>query len=82
LLGPFEPVLLGWKSRELILGRAEPLVVSGGMFRPFAVARGRAVATWTIAGQTLTLNPFGQLGRADREALDRDAKGVVRFLGE
>jgi hypothetical protein len=37
LLGSFEPVLLGWKSRELLLGEAEPLVVSGGVFRPFAL---------------------------------------------
>jgi hypothetical protein len=80
LLGPFEPVLLGWKSRELLLGEAEPLVVSGGVFRPVALVRGRAIATWTISRQKLDLQPFGRLARADREALEIDAKDVERFF--
>jgi hypothetical protein len=80
LLGPFEPVLLGWRSREPVLGEAEPLVVSGGLFRPFALVRGRAVATWTIARRAIELEPFGRLSRADREALETDAGDVARFL--
>jgi DNA glycosylase AlkZ-like len=80
LLGSFEPVLLGWKSRELLLGDAEPLVVSGGVFRPFALLRGRGVATWTISRQKIGLEPFGRLGRADRKALETDARDVARFL--
>jgi hypothetical protein len=82
LLGPFEPVLLGWKSREWLLGEADPLVVSGGVFRPVALARGRAVATWTISRQKLDLQPFGRLARADREALEIDARDVARFLAD
>ena len=80
LLGPFEPVLLGWNSRELVLGEADPLVVSGGVFRPFALVRGRAVATWTISRQKVELQPFGRLARADREALETDARDLARFL--
>jgi hypothetical protein len=80
LLGSFEPVLLGWRSREPVLGEAEPLVVSGGLFRPFALVRGRAVATWTIARRAIELEPFGRLSRADREALETDAGDVARFL--
>jgi hypothetical protein len=80
LLGPFEPVLLGWKSRELILGDAEPLVVGGGVFRAVALVRGRAVATWTLSGQKLELRPFRRLDRADREALESDGSDVGRFL--
>jgi hypothetical protein len=83
LLGPFEPVLLGWKSRALVLGsQAEPFVVSGGVFRPVALVRGRAVATWTISRQKVDLHPFGRLARADREALETDARDVERFLAE
>lgn len=82
LLGAFEPVLLGWKSRERLLGKAEPLVVSGGVFRPFALVRGRAVATWTISCQMVELKPFGRLTRADRAALESDAKDVACFLGD
>ena len=82
LLGSFEPVLLGWKSRGLLLGEAEPLVVSGGVFRPFALVHGHAVGTWTIARQKVELEPFGRLARADREALEADARDVTRFLAD
>lgn len=82
LLGSFEPVLLGWKSREMLLGEAEPLVVSGGVFRPFAFVGGRAVATWTISRQKVELEPFDRLARADREALETDARDVARFLAD
>lgn len=82
LLGPFEPVLLGWKSRKLLLGEAESLVVSGGIFRPFALVHGRAVATWTISRQTLELKPFGRLAHTDREALETDASDLMRFIHE
>ncbi len=80
LMGSFEPVLLGWKSRELILGKAEPRVVSGGIFRPFALVRGRAVAIWKISRGKVELDPFDRLARAEREALEADASDVERFL--
>ncbi len=81
LLGSFEPMLLGWRSRELLLGEAESLVVSGGIFRPFALVRGRAVATWRVSGQQVELAPSGPLADADRKALEADAGDVMRFLG-
>jgi hypothetical protein len=82
LLGSFEPILLGWKSRSRLLGKAEPLVVSGGVFRPFALVQGRAVATWKLVGHNIVLQPFAPLAGADRHRLDADAKDVVRFLAE
>jgi hypothetical protein len=66
----------------VLLGEAEPLVVSGGVFRPVALVRGRAIATWTMSGQKLDLKPFGRLARADREALEIDARDVERFLAD
>jgi hypothetical protein len=80
LLGSYEPVLLGWTSRELILADHEPRVVSGGLFRPFALARGKAIATWTISAERVALEPFGRFTPADRAALEREAKDVTRFL--
>ena len=80
LLGPFEPVLLGWKSRELLVGEAESLLVSGGVFRPFALVGGRAVATWTVSREKLELRPFGRLTCRDRSALEADAREVACFL--
>jgi hypothetical protein len=81
LLGSFEPVLLGWTSREDIVGKHKHRVTVGGMFHPFALAGGRAVAGWKLADGRVELKPFGRLPRADREALERDAEDVVRFLG-
>ncbi len=82
LLGAFEPVLLGWRSRDFILRGAEQLVVSGGLFRPFALVQGRAVATWTISRSGVALDPFRSLTRADRAELESDAGEVLRFLDE
>lgn len=81
LLGQFDPLLLGWTSREPITGRHTGIVTVNGLFRPFALVRGRAAGIWRLAGGTVTLEPFGRLSQADARALDDDAADVVRFLG-
>ncbi|HKP21154.1 MAG TPA: winged helix DNA-binding domain-containing protein [Thermoleophilaceae bacterium] len=82
LLGAFEPCLLGWTSRVDIVGDAQPnLVTVGGMFYPFAMVRGRAVARWKLRDDGLELAPFRRISKADRQALERDAEDVRRFLG-
>jgi len=81
LLGSFEPSLLGWTSREDIVGKAPNLVTVGGMFYPFAMVRGRAVARWKRSGDGLELDPFRRITKAARAALERDAEDVERFLG-
>ena len=82
LLGAFDPLLLGWASREPVLGRHESAVVSHGVFRPFALVDGRAVARWTLPARgEVVLEPFRRLARAQRAALDVEAADVVRFLG-
>jgi len=48
LPGAFDPLLPGWASRDPITGPHRRIVTAGGLFRPFALAGGRAVATWTI----------------------------------
>jgi hypothetical protein len=81
LLGPFEPVLMGWTSRTPLLGAHEAAAVTvNGLFRPFALVRGRGVATWSMRGGELVLVPFGRLARADRRVLEDDAAEVVRFF--
>ena len=81
LLGSFDPLLHGWASRDLVVGRHEGIVTSNGLFRPFALVDGRAVATWGLAGGVLTIRPLERLRRPDREALEQDALEVLRFLG-
>ena len=51
-----------------------------GLFRPFALVRGRAAAVWSMPGGAVELEPFDPLAPADAEALDAEAKDVVRYL--
>lgn len=80
LLGAFDPVLLGWRSREPILGSNLPVITVNGLFRPFALIRGRAAATWSMPAGKILLEPFRRLSREDTAALEADAEDVVRFL--
>jgi len=80
LLGAYDPLLHGWSSREPVLGPHAHVVTRNGLFRPFALVRGRAAATWTVAKGAVALEPFGRLGRADAAALDAEAADVARFL--
>jgi DNA glycosylase AlkZ-like len=81
LLGAFQPLLLGWASRDPIVGPNRRIVTVNGLFRPFALAGGRAVATWNIARGQVVLAPFAQLDDKTRAALNTDAADVMRFLG-
>jgi hypothetical protein len=80
LLGAFDPLLLGWRSREEIVGANKTLVTNNGLFRPFALVRGKAVASWRLVKGDVVLEPFGRLARDDRAALEDDACDVVRYL--
>ena len=81
LLGPYDPLLLGWTSREDVLGPHQQLVTVNGLFRPFALVGGRAVAGWSMPRGEVVIEPFGRLSKADAAALERDAEDVRRFLG-
>ncbi|HMG97362.1 MAG TPA: winged helix DNA-binding domain-containing protein [Gaiellales bacterium] len=80
LLGAFDPLLLGWCSREEILGEQQARVVLGGMFRPFALVGGRGVATWRVDGGRVVLEPFGRLAGGDCAALEEDGRDALRYL--
>jgi hypothetical protein len=80
LLGPFDPLLHGWASRAFIVGRHEGIVTSNGLFRPFALVDGRAVATWGLARGQVTIRPLERVNRAHLRALETDAIDVLQFL--
>jgi hypothetical protein len=80
LLGAFDPVLLGWRSREAILGPHTQLVTTNGIFRPFAMVHGRAVGTWKLNRGKVTIEPLGPIGRRANAALATDAADVERFM--
>ena len=80
LLGGFDPLLHGWVDRTPVLGKDTSIVTSNGIFRPFALVDGRAVATWTMPARRVTLRPFGSITAKVRADLDREAADVERFL--
>jgi len=81
LLGVFDPLLHGWQSRGPVLGRHEPEIVRGGMFRSFALVDGRAAGTWSVTGDQVSLTLREPVSAAHRRALETDAEDVRRFLG-
>jgi hypothetical protein len=81
LLGAYDPVLLGWTSREDVLGKHRHLVTVNGLFRPFAMVEGRAVGTWSMPKGEVVLDRLDRISKADRASLERDAEDVKRFLG-
>ena len=81
LLGVFDPLLHGWQSRGPVLGRHEPEIVRGGMFRSFALVAGRAAGTWSVTGDQVSLTLLEPVSAAHRRALEADAEDVRRFLG-
>ena len=80
LLGPYDPVLHGWRSRDLVLGEHRHVVTVNGLFRAFAMVRGRAVGTWSLPHGVVRLAPFAPLSPAVAGALAADAEAVSRFL--
>lgn len=81
LHGPYDPLLLGWASREDFVGDRSGIVTTNGLFRPFAFVDGQVVAIWGLAGGVLTLTPLRPIGRRELAALRTDAADVLRFLG-
>ena len=80
LLGPYDPLLLGWASRQPILGPAQGIVTVNGLFRSFALVRGRAAALWAMPRGEVEISPFGALSVADAAALHAEAADVKRFV--
>jgi hypothetical protein len=80
LLGAFDPTLVGWASREELVGSHGPRVVSGGIFRPYAMVGGRAAGLWKWAGEKVELELFEDVSGRAAQALERDAADVARFL--
>jgi hypothetical protein len=80
LIGAFDPVLLGWTSRKAILGPHKHLVTLNGIFRPFGMVKGRAVANWRFNRGKVSIEPLGRMPKAAMAALEADAADVERFM--
>lgn len=80
LLGAFEPVLLGWTSRDGILGGDQTLVTTNGIFKPFAMVDGRAVGSWGYPAGKVTITPFQPLPARVTQALAVEAADIETYL--
>lgn len=81
LLGAYDPLLLGWTSREEVVGPHKLLVTNNGLFRPFALVDGRAVARWRLAAGKVTIEHLAKVSRKDAAALEADGERVREFMG-
>ncbi len=80
LLGAYDPLLLGWTSREVVLGPHTQLVTVNGLFRPFAMVGGRAVGTWKLSRGRVAIEPLGRIAKKVTAELEDDAADVERFM--
>src|SRR5215470_13899977 len=81
LLGAFDPLLLGWASRELFLAPGGPVITSNGLFRPFVLVQGRGAALWTVSGGRVVTGQLRPLTAPEQAALAAETADVERFLG-
>ena len=81
MLGAFEPLLMAWDRAPLLGEAGTGIVTTNGLFRPFALVRGRAAGTWRLDRGRVMLEPFARIAASDAAALERDAEDVVSFLG-
>jgi len=80
LLGPFDPVLHGWKRREFVLGDAVGVVTTNGIFRPVVLVDGRAVGTWTMPDGRVRMSLWEDLPEDVSAALERESAAVEEYL--
>ncbi len=80
LPGPFDPLLLGWASRDFVVG-PHKLVTSNGLFRACALVEGRVAGTWGLHGSSHVVKLLEEVKAPHGDGLRKDAADVLRFLG-
>jgi hypothetical protein len=81
LLDQWDPLLVGWRSRESLLEHYPRRGSAEAHYRPFAFVRARAVATWSLRQGVVAIDePFAPVKRAERQTLAADADDVTRFF--
>ena len=90
LLGQFDPFLLGYRDRGLVLGAgyAPRIQTGGGFVQPVVLIGGRVAGTWRLTrapGRArrarLTVEPFMALPADGADGLASEAADIGRFLG-
>ncbi len=82
LLGPFDPLLLGWRDRGfvLVLDGARTVVTVNGIIRPIALVGGRAGGTWTMRRGRVELELWEEPSANVATALQIEASAIEAYL--
>lgn len=80
LLGPFDPLLLGWRSRDFVLQDPREVVTSNGIFRAIVLIAGRAAGTWAMPRGHVQLNLWDAAEQTAASALEAEAAAVEHYL--
>lgn len=82
LLGPFDPILHGWQSRDFLIPdeQERSVVTTNGIFRPTILVDGQVAGIWRLAAGEIELQPFGEINPAALGALEAEVDDVHRFL--
>ena len=87
LLGHFDPLLMGYRDRDLVLDPAHTkrIQAGGGFVQPTVLADGRVAGTWRLDRRArqarVAVEPFTGLTAATADELAAEATDVGRFLG-
>jgi Winged helix DNA-binding domain len=80
LLGPFDPLLLGWRSRALVLDDPQEVVTTNGIIKPIVLIDGRAAGTWAMTAGRVTLNLWNDPDTTITAALANEAIAIEGYL--
>jgi hypothetical protein len=80
LLDQWDPLLVGWRSRESLLEHYPRRASPEAHYRPFAYVRGRAVAIWSLRQGEIAIDPFVPLTQSEEEELRSDGADLLRYL--
>jgi uncharacterized protein YcaQ len=80
LLGPYDPLLLGWHSRAFVVDDPPEIVTVNGIIKAVALIRGRVAGTWRLPGGKVALNLWEPQTARTAKALEREAAAVERYL--
>lgn len=81
LLGPFDPLLLGWRSRAFVVDQTPEVITTNGIIRAIALVDGRVAGTWRMSGGRVDLHLWGEPDEPTAAALEHEAIAIETYLG-
>ena len=81
LLGPFDPLLLGWRSRAFVVDQTPEVVTTNGIIRAVALVDGRVAGTWKMSRGRVELRLWSEPDEPTAAALEHEAIAIETYLG-